>query len=67
MKQQDRPTMSPDRPLLTVAFAMVVLLGLVLSAARPPGLLEDTAEAQRTAERPEEEDVRLPPPVNPTN
>ncbi|GHC89013.1 hypothetical protein GCM10007079_34490 [Nocardiopsis terrae] len=52
--------MSPDRPLLTVAFAMVVLLGLVLSAARPPGLLEDTAEAQRTAERPEEEDVRLP-------
>ncbi len=45
MKQQDRQTMAPDRPLVTVAIAMVVLLGLVLSASRPVGLLEDSALA----------------------
>lgn len=41
VKQQDGPTMAPDRPVLTAAIAMVVLLGLVLSATRPPGLPEN--------------------------
>ena len=37
VKQQDGPSMAPDRPVLTAAIAMVVLTGLVLSATRPPG------------------------------
>lgn len=37
VKQQDRPTMTPDHPVLTVAIALVVLVGLLSMATRPPG------------------------------
>ncbi|PWV57854.1 peptidoglycan/xylan/chitin deacetylase (PgdA/CDA1 family) [Nocardiopsis sp. L17-MgMaSL7] len=60
MKQQDRQTMAPDQPLLTVAIAMVVLLGLVLSASRPPGLLEDSALADSDGAQSAEDGDRLP-------
>ncbi len=60
MKQQSPQTMAPDRPLLTVAIALVVLLGLVLSATRPPGVLEGRAEAENKADRAEADEERLP-------
>ncbi|WP_017587394.1 polysaccharide deacetylase family protein [Nocardiopsis ganjiahuensis] len=52
--------MAPDHPFLTVAIAMVVLLGLVLSATRPPGVFEDGAGTENTAERSEADEERLP-------
>ncbi|WP_033303843.1 polysaccharide deacetylase family protein [Nocardiopsis alkaliphila] len=33
--------MAPERPILTITIAMVVLLGLVLSTTRPPGVTEE--------------------------
>ncbi|WP_017579694.1 polysaccharide deacetylase family protein [Nocardiopsis valliformis] len=60
MKQQNPQTLAPDRPFLTVAIAMVVLLGLVLSAARPPGLLPDSASADSSAEQSAADEERLP-------
>ncbi|WP_040703130.1 polysaccharide deacetylase family protein [Nocardiopsis salina] len=52
--------MAPDRPLVTVALALALLLGLLLMATRPPGLL--TADtAQSANELPGEEEEDLPP------
>ena len=58
VKQQKSPTMAPDRPILTVTIAMVVLMGLVLSATRPPGLPEEgivASIAEHAAADPKEE------------
>ena len=37
MNKPSHPTMAPDRPVITVVIAMVVLLGLVYLATRPSG------------------------------
>ncbi|MEU3016099.1 MULTISPECIES: polysaccharide deacetylase family protein [unclassified Nocardiopsis] len=42
--------MAPDHPLLTVATAVVVVLGLVLSVSGPRGPLEDSALADDTGD-----------------
>ncbi|GAB3695533.1 polysaccharide deacetylase family protein [Nocardiopsis oceani] len=52
--------MAPDRPLMTVVIAIVVLLGLVLLATRSSGALGEPADAQNAANPPEVEEERLP-------
>ncbi|WP_033352771.1 polysaccharide deacetylase family protein [Nocardiopsis xinjiangensis] len=53
--------MAPDRPLITAALAFAVLLGLLLMATRPPGLLTaDSAQSTDELSGSEQEEA-LPP------
>ena len=59
MNKRSLPTMAPDRPLVTVALALALLLGLDLMATRPPGLL--TADTAQSAHELPGEEEDLPP------
>lgn len=59
MNKRSLPTMAPDRPLVTVALALALLLGLILMATRPPGLL--TADTAQSAHELPGEEEDLPP------
>ena len=61
VNKRSLPNMAPDRPLLTAALAFAVLLGLLLMATRPPGLLTaDSAQSTDELSGNEEEEA-LPP------
>ncbi|GHD14974.1 hypothetical protein GCM10007147_01590 [Nocardiopsis kunsanensis] len=60
VNKRSLPNMAPDRPLATAALALAVLLGLLIMATRPPGLL--TADSAQSSDEPSgDEEVTLPP------
>lgn len=60
MKKQSRPTMAPDRPLVTVATALAVLLGMFFLATQPSGPFTTDSAQSAVEDPPPEEPQPLP-------